>query len=275
MTARDRLHELARTWRVIPGEPFETESSVVAYGLRGEEPVVLKVVKAPGDEWRSGEVASAFAGRGMVRVLEWVEGAVLLERIVPGGALVELSRRSRDDDVTEIIANLIGEMSPGTAPAWCPNARDWGRAFTRYVDLGDTRIPPEMVARARATYAELCQTEGPARLLHGDLQHYNILEDRERGWVAIDPKGVVGEVEFEVGAALRNPVECPDVFTRPAVIERRVAVFAARLGLDATRVLRWAFAQGVLSAIWGVEDGYVVDADNPTLTLARAIDAML
>ena len=42
-------------------------------------------------------------------------------------------------------------------------------------------------------------------LLHGDLQHYNVLLDKDRGWVAIDPKGVVGELEYEVGALLRNP----------------------------------------------------------------------
>jgi streptomycin 6-kinase len=44
------------------------------------------------------------------------------------------------------------------------------------------------------------------RLLHGDLQHYNVLLDRKRGWLAIDPKGVVAEGEFELGAALRNPI---------------------------------------------------------------------
>ena len=38
--------------------------------------------------------------------------------------------------------------------------------------------------------------------------------------------------------------------------------------------LRWAFAQAVLSAIWHVEDGYVVDSRSLPLRLARTIDAM-
>jgi streptomycin 6-kinase len=40
-----------------------------------------------------------------------------------------------------------------------------------------------------------------------DLHHYNVLSDSGRGWLAIDPKGLVGEVEYEVGAAIRNPID--------------------------------------------------------------------
>jgi streptomycin 6-kinase len=92
----------------------------------------------------------------------------------------------------------------------------------------------------------------------------------ERGWLAVDPKGVVGEVEYEMGALLRNPVELPDILTSPAIIERRIDAASRRLGLDAARVLRWAFAQAVLSAIWMVEDGGVIDVDAP-IRVARVL----
>src|SRR4029078_3466593 len=105
------------------------------------------------------------------------------------------------------------------------------------------QISPPLVKRASAIYAELCQTQRKPRLLHGDLQHYNITEGREGGWSAIDPKGVVGEVEFEFGAPLRNPLERPDVFTNPATIESRIRVWSSRLSVDAKRVLLWGFAQ--------------------------------
>jgi len=151
---------------------------------------------------------------------------------------------------------------------------DWGRGFAWYTEAGDTRIPAALVRRARDLYAELCATQGPTRLLHGDLQHYNVLRDDERGWLAIDPKGVVGEVEYEVGALLRNPGELPDVLANPATIERRVSTLSSRLGLDADRVLRWGFAQAVLSAIWLVEDGYAIDANVAPLRLARMLWGM-
>jgi streptomycin 6-kinase len=152
--------------------------------------------------------------------------------------------------------------------------RDWGRGFARYAGRGDSQIPASLVARASDLFAELCETQGPTRLLHGDLQHYNVLRDHHRGWLAIDPKGVVGEGEYEVGALLRNPVELPAILSNPATIEQRIRTLSSRLNLDAGRVLRWGFAQAVLSAIWYVEDGYVIDASNPSLQLARAIDAM-
>jgi streptomycin 6-kinase len=45
------------------------------------------------------------------------------------------------------------------------------------------------------------------------LHHYNVLFDIESAvWVAIDPKGVVGELEYEVGAIIRNPVENPGLY---------------------------------------------------------------
>jgi len=166
-------------------------------------------------------------------------------------------------------------MSGTAAPAWCPTVTDLGRGFSWYAATGDTQIPLPLVRRAGAMYAELCETQRETRLLHGDLQHYNILEDRERGWIAIDPKGVVGEVEFELGAALRNPVERRDIFADSATIESRIRAWSSRLPVDAGRVLRWGFAQAVLSAIWHVEDGYTIPMDSGPLALAAAIEHLL
>ena len=41
-------------------------------------------------------------------------------------------------------------------------------------------------------------------LMHGDFHHYNILSS-ERGWLVIDPKGVIGPACYEVGPLLINP----------------------------------------------------------------------
>ncbi len=101
------------------------------------------------------------------------------------------------------------------------------------------------------------------------------LFDSTRGWLAIDPKGVVGEVEFEIGATLRNPFERPDLFVSAAIVERRLARLARRLNINLARALEWGFAQAVLSAIWSLEDGFTVEADAPVLRLATAIRPML
>ena len=253
-----RAARLTRRWHVEVDSRIETDSSLIVFGRRGADPVVLKVVKQPGDEWRSGEVVNAFGARGVVRALEYDDGAALLERIVPGTKLVELTKAGHDDAATNAIADVIAAMAPDATPSWCPTVNEWGRGFARYLGRGDTQIPTSLVHRASDLYAELCETQGSTRLLHGDLQHYNVLRDEQRGWLAIDPKGVVGEAEYEVGALLRNPGELPAALTSPVIIERRVDTLSSRLGLDADRVLRWGFAQAVLSAIWLIEDGYPI-----------------
>ena len=51
----------------------------------------------------------------------------------------------------------------------------------------------------------------------------------------------------------------PELFSSPEIVERRVRRFVRRLNLDYDRAVRWGFAQAVLSAIWSVEDGFILD----------------
>lgn len=269
--------ELARVWGVAVESTLETPSSLVAFGRRGDQAVVLKVIRRPGDEWRSGEALEAFGGRGVVRVYEHTGGAALIERVSPATPLVDLSLGGRDEEATEILADVIRRMAhPRATPGAFVTVRDWGKGFDRYQASGDVQMPADLVEHGRRLYSELCATERePALLLHGDLQHYNVLFDAGRGWLAIDPKGVAGEIEYEIGASLRNPYGRSDLFASPAVVRRRLSCYEAELRLDAARALAWAFAQAVLSAIWSAEDGEAVDADNQSLKLAHAIRPML
>ena len=270
------LDDYARRWRVTIDHVSETRTSHLAFGRRGPEPVVLKLAKANGDETDSGAVAAAFEGHGVVRVLEHERGATLLERLLPGTHLAALTMSGEDELATAELARIVSAMREANpSVADYPTVEQWGLGFDRYIESGDRQIPVELVHVAQARYFELCSTQRKPRLLHGDLQHYNILADETRGWLAIDPKGVVGEIEFELGAALRNPHEVPALYRTSALVERRVVQLAAALRLDETRVLEWACAQGVLSAIWTVEDDGVVTADNPALCLVRAIRPLL
>lgn len=273
-----RIQQQARDWNLSVDESFETETSVISFVARDGQSLVLKVVKQPGDEWNAGHVVSAFDGKGMVRVYEHTGGAMLLERLRPGTNLVELAMSGNDEEATNGVADVIRKMSAadlGAIVKGCPTVEDWGDGFARYLVSGDDRIPRDLVESAQEVFADLCASQSGKRLVHGDLQHYNVLFDSERGWLAIDPKGVVGELEYEVGAVLRNPIERPQLFVSTSVIERRLRQFEARLNLNYERMLGWAFAQAVLSAIWGVEDGFAVDATNPALRLAQLLRPMV
>jgi streptomycin 6-kinase len=266
-----RIETLTRRWSLTVEETKETETSILVFGKRANQPIVLKVLRAAGDEWHSGEVLKAFNGNGSVRVYEHTDGAVLLERVMTGDPLANLVLSDRDDEATEILAGVIQTMGSPAPPARSVTVEEWARGFEHYLASSDNRIPRALVYKARECYLQLSASQSKRRLLHGDLHHDNILFDAARGWLAIDPKGVVGETEYEIGAALRNPVGRPDLFTQPDTIRRRIERFAETLHLDAGRILRWAFAQAVLSAIWTWEDGFDIDNMDPVLELARVI----
>ena len=275
MDARRRLEVHAREWGVVIEETRETPSSLIAYGRRGREPVVIKVVRGDGDESRAGEILEAFAGAGVVRVYEYTVGAMLLERLQPGTSLVDLVRAGRDEEATDVLAAVMRMMSPSHLPTAAPTVHDWSRGFERYVASGDSRVPGVLVRHAHRTYRDLCGSQAHVRLLHGDLHHENVLSDGRRGWLAIDPKGVVGEAAYELGAALRNPHGCLACVKDASVVRSRIARFAAALQLDPQRVLAWAFSQAVLSAIWSIEDDGVVAADDPSMLLSQTTYPML
>ncbi|MGH9873993.1 MAG: aminoglycoside phosphotransferase family protein [Pyrinomonadaceae bacterium] len=285
----DRIQQHVREWRVAVEDTFETETSVITFGTRdvttaasGNQPVVLKVIKQQGDEWRSGEILAAFDRHGVARVYEQAPGVVLMERLNPGSSLVDLALNGCDEEATDILAGVIEQMSarasamsPLELPQACTTVEDWAKGFRNYIASGDVQIPRDLVAAGQRVYLSLCGSQRSPRLLHGDLQHYNVLFDSDRGWLAIDPKGIVGEIEYEIGAALRNPFEQPELFLSRSTIERRLKQFTDKLNLDYQRALAWTFAQAVLSAIWSIEDGFAVDASNPALRLAEVVRPML
>ena len=93
-----RVEELVRDWGVVVQDTLETQSSFIAFGERG-------------DEWRCGAVMAAFDGRGMARVYESIEGAALLERLNRGLQLAGAALDGRDEEATEILADVIDRMS--------------------------------------------------------------------------------------------------------------------------------------------------------------------
>ena len=79
-----------------------------------------------------------------------------------------------------------------------------------------------------------------ATLVHGDFHHHNIPRSA-RGPLAIDPKPMLGEPEYDVPSYLWNPLSYR---MRRDVTERRLAAFAAA-GLDEERMRKWTVIRGV------------------------------
>lgn len=210
---------------------------------------VLKLA-LPGQAVRAeADALAGFAGDGATRLLaaDAAEGALLLERLVPG---TPLAARADDDDATRIAGALIARLSrPVPAGALLADAHGWVRILDR-ARAGSWPLPRDQLDRAAALFRDLAASAPPPVLLHGDLHHGNILADGA-GWRAIDPRGALGDPAFEAVALLRNPPGHPAV-ARNA--QRRIAILAETTGLDARRIASWGYAAALVAACWAIED---------------------
>ncbi|MGE3074653.1 MAG: aminoglycoside phosphotransferase family protein [Dehalococcoidia bacterium] len=266
------LHRFREAWSISEvGETFGYVgySWVAPCQLADGTRAVIKL--APPDKEFANEIEALklYAGDGAVRLLASDSSAMalLLERLEPGTMLVEM-----EDDVaaTEIAALTFKRLfRPLPGGHTFPTIARWGQAFERVrarYDGGSGSFPSELFELAAAIYAEMCADQETPVLLHGDLHHQNILRSGD-DWVAIDPKGLAGEPAYEIGPLLYNKKDAgPDL---RALSLRRIAQVSEILELDRQRVLRWGFAESVLSVLWNFEDsGTVEEAD---LVVPRAL----
>jgi streptomycin 6-kinase len=201
-------------------------------------------------------------GPNCVRLIEERRDGLLLEEVVPGTPLSAV-----DDDVaTMVLAEVMAAL-------WTPVPRGCRlptvAAECDLLGLGlDLGLPSELVEAARVALAELLADPLPARVLHGDLHHDNVLSGPE-GWVAIDPHGVVGDPGYDVGPLLLNPwgwLASQDVAT---VTHRRLGLLASVLGQPVGRLAKWGLVRAVLSECWCVQD--TGDVDGGPLRVAEVL----
>ncbi|MFD2170591.1 aminoglycoside phosphotransferase family protein [Tumebacillus lipolyticus] len=219
---------------------------------RSGREVVLKL-SVPNEELnREIDAIEHFDGKGFVRCFaaDRQLGALLLERVRPG---TPLSAEGEEDRATRIFTSVVRKMKRELPSGGeFPTLANWAQGFKRLRERfagGCGPLSAAMVERAEQLYQQLIETTEESVLLHGDLHHDNILSAGGGAWVAIDPKGVIGDPCFEPFSYLHNYLQ------GKANLLRRIEVVCAELGLERERVVGWGFAQLMLSASWLIEDG--------------------
>ena len=246
-------------WALSVGAPFpELSHNYVAPALRADgTPAVLKLSLPNSDFRAEAEALRIFGGRGAARLLELdlERGAMLLERLEPG---VPLTSVRDDEEATSIAAGVLKQLWRSVPPDHpFPSVSEWARGMERLRSCfggGTGPLPSPLVERAEALFAELIPSQSELVVLHGDLHHFNVLAAQREPWLAVDPKGVVGEPAYDMGAFLHNLTELLTTPHPGQVLERRIDLLAEELDLDRSRVRGWAISQAVLAAYWGWED---------------------
>ena len=151
--------------------------------------------------------------------------ALLLGRARPGDDLASLA----EDDAISIAVDVGRTLWQPAGPPF----RWIGDHVPRWLDRPAEGPGRRLLPVARRLLARL--DIGATTLVHGDLHHHNLLSSGS-GYVAIDPKPMLGEPEYDIAPFLWNPI---GYRMRRDVTERRLAAFASA-GLDDWRMRAWA-----------------------------------
>lgn len=243
---------LAGEWSLTVGEPY-VPSGYTALALRviraDGAPAVLKVCCDDGEPGHEAEALRHFGGGAAVELLAYdaERHALLLERCDPGTPLLG----APDDEATAVVAETLAALwrSPAEGHGFgtlAESAVRWAESVRRVPGAVDAAVRDE----AMTLLAWLVETPPEPVVLHGDLHPANVLRATRRPWLAIDPKGVVGDPAYDCASAIRDRVT-------PENVRRRFAILTERLPVDPVRVRAWTLALCVESAAWSADVGDV------------------
>lgn len=255
---------LAR-WDLVPdGEPIKTPSSLLLAVRHNGVPAMLKVARKE-EERRGGALMAWWDGDGAAKVLARHGEALLLERATGPRSLAAMVTDGRDDEASRILCEVAARLHApcaGPPPELVPLTR-WFEALAPAA-----RTHGGQLAQADSVAQALLADPRDIVVLHGDIHHRNVLDGGERGWLAVDPKGLLGERTFDFVNILRNPGAA--VALAPGRFDHQVEVLAAAASVERRRLLDWTLAFAGLSAAWHLADGTPADLDFAIAALAAA-----
>jgi streptomycin 6-kinase len=133
--------------------------------------------------------------------------------------------------------------------------KDWFRELFRKADSERALGVESIYVHGADLAARLLADPLDVRVLHGDIHHRNIRHS-SRGWLAFDPKGLVGERTYDCANTLCNPFRGQPRQDPLVHDERRLlsaaGTLADALEIDRTRVLQFTFTYACLGASWAL-----------------------
>lgn len=195
-----------------------------------------------------------FNGSAAIQLIDYNQTykALLLDQAIPGVTLKSFYPKNAEfvmDCYVQTMKKLHEKKLPDKHSY--PHIRDWLTALDK---INTSVLPKNMIERAIILKNKLLQSIEQPVFLHGDLHHDNILQHAD-SWVAIDPKGIVGDEAFEIAAFdFIHPSELENKSSITDLFEQRIHQIAKKSNLDAQRIKDWVFVRLMLSAVWSIED---------------------
>ncbi|MGO1767810.1 MAG: aminoglycoside phosphotransferase family protein [Advenella sp.] len=233
---------------------------------------IAAMLKVTGDEHeiRGAGVLEWWQGHGAARIFFRSTNALVMERAQGERSLMHMALHGSDDQASQIACQTVAQLHANTLRA--SDRPELIPLHLWFDDLTEAAGNNPILRRCCSQAQRLLAEPQDIVVLHGDIHHDNILDFDARGWLAIDPKGLIGERGFDYANLIVNPdlptAEDPIRFTR------QVQVVSQAADLNHRRLLCWILAFAGLSAVWFTQDANDAQAQQ-NLNVARlAIQAL-
>ncbi|MEV8372745.1 aminoglycoside phosphotransferase family protein [Kribbella sp. NPDC056861] len=248
----DLIDRLLTQWSLVPsGAPMHGAVGIVVPVLRADgAAAVLKASFPHPGNLAEPKALATWAGRGAVRLLEHDAPAfaTVLEK-----AGTHSLRDVPDPFEQMAIAGALNRRLAVPAPEGFPSLKAVADTWATEIESRQRRLSApladRLVGRAVETSRELSQHQ-PNSLVHGDLNFSNVLKADREPWLAIDPKGWVGDPAYDAVNLLRDRWH---TLTEP--LGDLLTAFAEAAELDRHQVIRWVQACAVKDTLWSIEFG--------------------
>jgi streptomycin 6-kinase len=232
----DQLNFYFEKWNLThPIKVTETPTSLIYKVQFNSKDAVLKILTPLGkeDEADGASVLRCYNGKGAARLLDYDEGAHLLD-FIDGQLLKSLVVDGNDQQATQIICQVVSKLHSysGKLP---PGLTSMQENFSALWSAAENEPRDSIYVSASKIASRLLDSEKKQTLLHGDLHHNNIMESTEHGWLAIDPKGVVGENTYDLANVFYNPDDLPELVETPNRINQLARDFSQFFKIDEKR----------------------------------------
>ena len=253
------IREVENKWSIRVGRPFPSiEFNYVAEAMNrtGQQSVVkISPPFANTEIFSEARFLKNADGRGTVRLIaeDRERRSILIERALPGTNLAEIftgNELAAIDPAIEVLRLIT--FAPPEDKSDTIDLDDWFDGLRRY---DQTAFPNCYAEMALQIYGELSAENVTRRYLHGDFHPANIVAAEREAFLAIDPKGIIGPIGYDIAVFLNNfhwwQEERIDVRGRLTEV---VKTFSDAFGISMVDLKRWAFAQMVLGAWWTFDE---------------------
>jgi streptomycin 6-kinase len=262
------IDEVSDAFGLFPGPPLHGGSCswVAPATLADGTPVILKIAWPHREMYAEPAALRLWDGHGAVRLFRHdpARHALVLEQCLPGEQLAAQVLPAKE--ALRIGADVLRELWSAGVPegraehdaqtieSLVDVAGDWGDLVTERMARLRPGFDAGLVAEAARLLHDLPASAPREVVLHGDFNPGNILS-AGAGWVAIDPKPLIGDPAYDVPPLLDQVADPYATADPQRSLRERTAQLAAELDLDPARIEGWCVARKVESALWRTHHG--------------------